>query len=124
VAKPKFHPGDVVWALVPDRNGIIKPDPRPLLVIHPGPETEEQRLVCLCVSTRSWDDPNDPAIEMPWDAKTGSTSGLFEWCRVVLLWRVLVGQPSVIRKSGRVTDAFLARIIEERDRAGAMIRQR
>ena len=121
VAKSKFCPGDVVWGLVPDRNGVSKPNPRPLLVIDPGPETKEQDLVCLAVSTRKGDDEKDPAVEMAWDAEAGSTTGLFEWCRVVLLRCVLVDQQSV-RKSGRVTDAFLARITEERNRARAMLR--
>ena len=123
MAKPKFRPGDVVWGMAQDRNGVTKPERRPLLIIHPGPQTREQNLVCLCVSTRGGADPADPPIEMPGDAETGSTSGLFKPCRVVLLWRVLIDQRSV-QKSGRVTDAFLARVVAERELAISMIRPR
>src|SRR5204862_7584119 len=91
--------------------------PRPLLVIHPGPPTKESPLCCLCVSTDPKDDPDDPAIEMPWDATTGDTTGLYKWCRVVLLWHVLVDPGAVEDVSGLVPASFLERVIAERDAA-------
>ena len=108
----------VVWARVPDRNGVVKDDPRPLLVIQPLPIAPQGSLCCLAISTDPKDDPADPAIEMPWDAETGSTTGLYEWCRVVLLWRVYVDQTAVDPdEEGFVEAAFLIRVRDERQRA-------
>ena len=78
MAKSKYKSGDIVWAVVKDRNGIEKPDPRPLLVVPPEPQTPQQSLCCLAISTDPKDDPADPSFEMPWDASTGNTTGLFE----------------------------------------------
>jgi hypothetical protein len=52
---------------------------------------------------------------MPWHPEHGDTTGLFEWCAVVLLWFVLVPQENVEEKSGQVTKAFLNQIIERRE---------
>jgi hypothetical protein len=113
----KFRPGQVIWAKVADRNGIVKDQPRPLLVIHPGPDNTQSPLCCLCMSTDPKTDPQDPAIEMPWDAKTGDTTGLYTWCRVVLLWQVLLDQKDVEEVSGVVAPSLLARIMSERESA-------
>ena len=113
-----YKPGQVVWVPnVPDRSGNAKPQPRPLLVIEPAPANRQSQLCCLAISTNPTEDPADPAIEMPWDAKDGGSTGLFEWCRVVLLWFVPVDQANVERQSGAVDLAFLARVMEERQRA-------
>ena len=77
-------------------------------VIQPGPINRQCPLCCLCISTDPKDDPEDPAMEMPWDAGSGSTTGLFEWCRVVLLRHVIIDQDKVAKKSGSVNSAFLA----------------
>jgi hypothetical protein len=58
-----------------------------------------------------------PAIEMPWDARTGDTTGLYKWCRVVVLWHVLVDQQNVEEVSGLVTPSFLERVMSEREAA-------
>jgi len=108
----------VVWVPnVPDRNGNAKPTPRPLLVIQPGAISQQSPLCCLCISTDPKDDPQDPAMEMPWDPGTGSTTGLFEWCRVVLLWHVVVDQAKVLKRSGSVNSAFLADVAIRREQA-------
>ena len=44
---------------------------------------------------------------MPWDAVTGDTTGLYEWCRVVLLWHVLLTRRMWSGRSGAVTLASL-----------------
>ena len=54
---------------------------------------------------------------MPWDAKTGDTTGLYKWCRVVLLWHVLLDQKDVEEVSGIVPPSLLARIVSERENA-------
>ena len=115
--KKRYRPGQVIWAKVADRNGVIKDQPRPLLVIHPGPETSQTPLCCLCISTDPKTDPDDPAIDMPWDASTGDTTGLYKWCRVVLLWHVLLDQDTVTEVSGVVLSSFLDRVIAERENA-------
>jgi hypothetical protein len=121
LSKRKRHKaGQVIWARVADRNGVVKENPRPLLVIKPDP-IGQSHLCCLAISTRPGDDPDDPAIEMPWDAATGETTGLYAWCRVVLLWFVPVAQGEVVEISGAVTPSFLERVIAER--AAAELRQ-
>lgn len=119
MAKPKRHKsGEVVWVRnVPDRSGAANAKPRPLLVIKPDPLSTESPLCCLGISTRPGDDPTDPAIEMPWDATNGSTTGLYEWCRVVLLWHVQVEQADVVEASGVVTGAFLENVLGQREQA-------
>lgn len=114
-----YRSGDVVWVRdVPDRNGNAKPDPRPLLIIEPDPIDAGYPLCCLGISTRPGEDEKDPSVEMPWDAATGGTTGLFEWCRVVLLWFVQVAdQSQVVKRSGRVNADFLARVKAEREAA-------
>jgi hypothetical protein len=107
-----------VWARdIPDRSGNVKPQARPLLVVQPGPIDRNSPLCCLAISTDPKLDPGDPAIEMPWDADDGGTTGLRAWCRVVLLWFVLVDQVLVEEISGSVDPLFLARVMDERDRA-------
>jgi hypothetical protein len=113
----RIRPGQVIWAKVADRNGVVKDQPRPLLVVHPGPDNARSPLCCLCISTEPKTDPEDPAIEMPWDAKTGDTTGLYKWCRVVLLWHILLDQEHVEDISGLVTPSFLSRVIAERENA-------
>jgi hypothetical protein len=113
-----FKPGGVVWVPnVADRDGNVKTSPRPLLIIEPGPINQQSPPCCLSISTDPKDDPEDPAIEMPWDALGGSTTGLFEWCRVVLLWHVLVDQDKVAKRSGSVNSAFLADVASRREQA-------
>ena len=115
MSKSKYQPGDVVWAIVKDRNGVEKPTPRPLLVIPPAADNTEQALCCLCVSTDPKLDPNDPTFELPWDADTGSTTGLYQWCAAVLLWFHTVDQNRVIDRTGHVSNAILAGVIEARN---------
>jgi hypothetical protein len=115
LAKVKgYKSGDVVWAKVADRNGVTKPEPRPLLVIRPEP-VQNSPLCCLGISTRRAVDPDDPVIEMPWDAATGDTTGLYEWCAVVLLWFVLLPLEDVEEKSGVVRPSFLEDVISRRE---------
>lgn len=104
--------GDVVWANVPDRNGVMKF--RPLLVIKPDPADATSNLCCLAISTDPKNDPNDPGIEMPWDAQTGDITGLHQWCRVVLKWHVLVSPADVVRHTGFVTSGFLEEVLAQR----------
>jgi hypothetical protein len=110
VAKPKYKVGDVIWARVADRNGIVKSEPRPLLVMLTHPTEKRADLFCLAISTRTGADPADPYVVMPWDEKTGSTTGLFTWCAVVLFWPVFVPQANVVRVSGSVSLDFVATI--------------
>lgn len=111
----RYRSGDVVWAIVRDKNGYAKPDPRPLLVIQPDPPSKEHYLCCLAISTVP--DRDDPAMEMPWDAKTGDTTGLRKWCQVILLWHDLVHPDDVEEKTGVVTQAFLREVMERRELA-------
>ena len=108
VAKRKYKPGQVVWAKVADRNGIVKDIPRPILVLMVHPNVRDADLIGLAVSTRADIHPeDDPVVEMPWDAQTGSCTGLYQWCAVVLLWRVMVRQSDIQRTSGAVPSEFM-----------------
>ena len=74
--RKSYKPGHVIWVSnVPDRGGSTKPQSRPLLVVQPGPINRNSPLCCLAISTDPKDDPDDPAIEMPWDA-------VLSWCWV------------------------------------------
>jgi hypothetical protein len=107
VSRRRYTPGQIVWAHVPDRNGVAKPDPRPILVTITHPTDRKAPLMGHAISTDPKNDPEDPAIEMPWDAQTGSTTGLYKWCRVVLLWPVLVEQKAIAQTTGSVSPQFL-----------------
>ncbi len=100
----------VVWAKVPDRSGIVKPDPRPLLITGVHPTIKNAPFVAHCISTRTELNPLDPVFEMPWNAQTGSTTGLYEWCALVLRWSLIVDPKDVEDISGTVTDSMLASI--------------
>lgn len=114
MAKPRYKPGQVIWARVPDRNGVVKDKARPILVILVHPKIRDAPLFGLAISTRADNYPqDDPVIEMPWDASTGSTTGLYEWCAVVLLWRVAVEQVDIERTSGAVSDEFMETLSEK-----------
>jgi hypothetical protein len=122
-SRKRFKSGQVVWASrVPDRNGFAKDEARPLLVIRPDPIGAQSPLCCLAISTVPDDDPSNPAIEMPWDARTGDITGLYKWCRVVLLWHVLIDQQNVEEVSGLVTPSFLEHVMSERE--AALLRRR
>ena len=104
----------VVWAAgVPDRNGIIKPVERPLLITSVHPTDKKAPLVAHCISTRRDNPASDPVAEMPWDANTGSTTGLFEWCAVVLRWFVILEQDQVTKITGHVSDEFLDDVLQK-----------
>ncbi len=103
---------------MPDRNGIVKDNPLPILVTLTHPTNRKAPLFGHGISTDPKNDPDDPAIEMPWDAKTGSTTGLYKWCRVVLLWQVEVPQEIIVdvtgdTKRGYVEPEFL-KVVEEK----------
>jgi len=109
-----IQPGSVVWAVVPDRNGQNSKE-RPLLVIPPAPNGPGAMLCCLAISTEPGDDPADPAIEMPWNAEDGDTTGLYQWCRAVLLWHMLIDPSQVTDHSGRVTRKVLDDVLAARE---------
>lgn len=102
----------MVWAKVADRNGIVKDTPRPVLVLMVHPTVRNADLIGLAVSTRADIHPeDDPVVEMPWDAQTGSCTGLYQWC-AVLLWRVIVRQGDIQRTSGAVSSEFMSSLAQ------------
>jgi hypothetical protein len=102
----------VVWARVPDRNGVMKPEPRPLLITSVHPVKKRAPFVAHCISTRRNNSAADPVIEMPWSAVDGDTTGLFEWCAVVLKWAVILNPVDVVDSTGRVSAEFLNHVLE------------
>ena len=110
--KGKFGNGMVVWAKVPDRNGVAKPDPRPLLTTSVHPTDKRAPFVAHCISTRPQNPPDDPVIEMPWDATTGGGLGLYRWCALVVKWSVIVEQADVVDVTGRVDPSFLQTVLD------------
>jgi hypothetical protein len=127
LARSKYKPGQIVWARVPDRNEIIKGEPRPILVLLTHPSDKRAPLWGIAISTRKDIDPKDPTIEMPWNAETGDTTGLFEWCAAVLLWFVQVPQETIERISGCVNEEFFAmvqqRVAEARSEQAKRVRR-
>jgi hypothetical protein len=91
----------------------------PIIGDSSRPINRDAILCCIAISTVPGDDPNDPAVEMPWDAKTGSTTGLYRWCRAVLLWHVSLEQSKVTDHTGRITKTQLDEIIAQRENAMA-----
>lgn len=85
----------VVWARVPDRNGIIKPNPRPVVITAVHPSVKTAPFVAYGVSTRPPADTDEPIFPLPWDAETGGTTGFYQWCALVLRWQVIVEQEQV-----------------------------
>src|SRR5437870_32014 len=90
LARRKFENGMVVWARVRDRGGVLKETARPLLITSVHLTDKKAPFVAHCISTRKENSPDDPIVEMPWDAKTGAGVGLYQWCAVVLRWVVIV----------------------------------
>jgi hypothetical protein len=104
----------VIWAAgVPDRNGIVKPVERPLLITSVHPTDKKASFVAHVISTRKDNADSDPVVEMPWNADTGDTTGLYEWCAVVLRWFVVLEQDQVTKVSGQVSDAFLDDVLQK-----------
>src|SRR5262249_599702 len=95
MARRRFRNGMVVWARVPDRSGIVKDNPRPLVIISVHPTDKKAPFVACSVSTRPEKDTDEPIFELPWDAKTGSCTGFHQWCALVLRWQVIVEQDQV-----------------------------
>jgi hypothetical protein len=110
MGRRKINEGAIIWARVPDRSGVVKNNPRPLLVTLVHPKDKNAPAVANCISTRRENSPDDPIIEMPWDAETGSTTGLYQWCAMVLGWQVIVKQDQIVEVSGRVPDELLRTI--------------
>jgi hypothetical protein len=111
----------VVWARVPDKNGIIKPTPRPLLITSINPSNKNLPLVAHCISTRNVSDPKNPVIVMPWDDITGGGVGLFKWCAVVLKWSVILDPKDIEEITGAVSEKFLAQVMEGIARSRSII---
>src|SRR5688500_9736875 len=108
----------VVWPEgVPDRNGVVKPWARPLLITSVHPTDKKGPLVAHCISTRKDNPDCDPVVEMPWNASTGDSTGLYQWCAVVLRWFIILEQDQIQRVSGEVSGAFLADVIRRIDDA-------
>ena len=97
----------VVWAKVPDRNGVVKSNPRPLLITSVHPTNKKAPVVANCISTRLENRECDPTIEMPSDPKTGNGLGLYTRCVVVLRWVVLVEPDRIVDVTGKVEPEFL-----------------
>jgi hypothetical protein len=85
----------IVWARVPDRSGIVKPDPRPLVITAVHPSVKKAPFVAYGCSTRPEKDTDEPIFPLPWDAQTGGTTGFQQWCALVLRWQVIVEQDQV-----------------------------
>ena len=101
----------VVWAKVPDRNGNIKANPRPLLITSVHPTDRKAPFVANCISTRLDNRDSDPTIEMPSHPKTGAGIGLFCQSVVVLRWMVTVEQSRVVDVTGKVDPEFLTYVL-------------
>src|SRR4051794_14098056 len=84
----------IVWARVPDRSGVIKPNPRPLVILSVHPNKKGPFVAC-CVSTQPAADTDEPIFELPWDAQTGSSTGFYKRCAAVIRWQVIVEQTDV-----------------------------
>jgi hypothetical protein len=54
---------------------------------------------------------------LPWNAEDGDTTGLYQWCRVALLWFVQIDPSAVEEASGWITPAFLASVTQQRKEA-------
>jgi hypothetical protein len=102
----------VVWAKVPDRNGHIKQNPRPLLITAVHPTNKKAPFVANGISTRLDDRAFDPTIEMPSDPKTGAELGLYKRCAVVLRWVLVLDQDRVVDVTGTVKQEFLAYVLK------------
>ena len=100
----------IVWAKVPDRNGIIKPNPRPLLILSVHPKLKDAPFLAYAISTRQDDPAAEPHVEMPWDPNTGHCTGFYQWCAVVLRWPVFLRQDQVEEIGGSIPASMLAAI--------------
>jgi hypothetical protein len=112
----------VVWAKVPDRNGVVKPGPRPLLITSIHPIDKKAPFVANCISTRLDNRDSDPTIEMPWDSMTGKGVGLYRKCVVVLRWIVVVEQSQVIDITGKVEADFFTYVLQRIEMVRGMIK--
>ena len=103
-----FQRGDIIWAKVPDKNGYVKPDPRPLIVLLSQP-SPQAKVDALAISTRT---PNakDETFPVPWDAQTGDCTGLRKPCFVVLRWALQVDPNDIESVSGRVPEKTMLQL--------------
>jgi hypothetical protein len=90
VARRKFKAGMIVWARVPDRNGVVKPNPRPVVITSVHPSVKNAPFVAYAVSTRPEKDTDEPIFPLPCDPQTGGTTGFYQWCALVLRWQLIV----------------------------------
>jgi len=122
VSKRRFENGMVVWAKVPDRNGVIKWNPRPLLITSVHPTNKKAPFVANCISTCLDNRDNDPTIEMPSHPKSGKGVGLYKRCVVVLRWVVVVEQSQVVDITGRVKPELLSYVLNRIEAIRGMMR--
>lgn len=108
----------IIWARVPDRNGVVKPDPRPLVIVDVHPTVKTAPVVAHCISTRPPQE-NDPIFPLPWNADDGSCTGLYQWCAVVLKWWVQVDQKQIVKTSGSIPPDMFESLLIEIDRVMA-----
>jgi mRNA-degrading endonuclease toxin of MazEF toxin-antitoxin module len=111
VADRKITAGAIIWATVPDRNGHRKD--RPLVVISVDSKDAEAALACVCISTRRQDPLPEDVVELPWDPRTGASTGLYQWCAAVASWVVAVEPDQVRRFSGSVPKRVMDRILDK-----------
>ena len=65
------------------------------MIISVHPTDKKAPFVACCVSTRPANETDEPIFELPWDARTGSSTGFYKWCALVLRWQVIVEQSHV-----------------------------
>ena len=108
----QLHQGQIVWAVVRDRNGFRKR--RPAIILTPETEIHENQPLVLMAVTTSYPDPPPPNhVELPWhhDRRKAST-GLARRSAAVTDWLVTAYADEVDETIGKVPPRLIREILE------------
>jgi hypothetical protein len=114
-----FPKGRVVWALIPDKRGVAKPDPRPAIVTQDVTTNGPDDLIPVLVCSTSFDEPLPDSQIKVWDryGKDATSGGLYKPTVAVCDWtanlkRGELSDPGVGRLSAKRNKPAIEKMIE------------
>ncbi len=107
----KLEQGAVVWAVVPDRNGVMKR--RPLVIITDTNQIfMDEKIVGAAITTTYPEPPPETHVALPWHPRGQAATGLRRRSAAVCNWLVRLQPSSVEEVMGFVPTRTLLTIVK------------
>lgn len=112
---PRPERGRIVWVEVPDPQGR-NPKCRPAVILTSTEEVEAgEPIVVAAISTTLAQPLPDDHVELPWDRRGHSRTGLRMRCAAVCSWLTVIVEKDIQGYAGIVPGPQLLQILEKVD---------